>query len=389
MAFGLGSRTAIADTGRSFEEACFDAKLALFANGISMSEARLIAYYPKAMRNPYQDMLYSYAFQSGFACLPLKAQEEATTPPVEAPLAVHYHWVHRAFGGATSAREAAAAGLRFLETVERQKDAGIQIIWTIHNLIGHGARFIDEEIALRAGLAERADHIHIMNPATVELCARYYEINSSKVFTVPHPSYHGVYGDFVSAAQARFDLGITPEEKTILLFGSLGPHKGTRQFLAELDAVEARVNRRLRVLIAGVPAGADYMEDVYRLAAEKPWVTLFEQHIDDIAVQRLFRACDAVLCPYDVGLNSGVAATAATFGRPCVVPDILVPAMYGAESGVIGFNPKSRESLATATQKALEAASNPDTEKALGAWAQANRPQAISRTFFAALRDRW
>lgn len=388
MSGGQGSRVAVTDTDRTFEEACVDAKLALYANGIDLEAAHLLAYYPRANRNPYQEMLYSAGFDAGFACFSIEHQSEATAPPVNAAMCVHYHWVHRAFKDAHTTRDAASATRAFLAEVDRQKDEGLQILWTVHNLIGHGARFMDEEIELRAGLGERADHIHIMNPATVELCGRYYELNPSKVFAVPHPSYYGVYGNFISAEQARFDLGITPEEKTVLLFGSLGPHKGTRQFLEELEKIESELGQRLRVLIAGVPGQADYMEDVYKLAAQKPWVTLIEQHIDDYAVQRLFRASDAVVCPYDVGLNSGVAATAATFGRPCVVPDILVPAMFGAEAGVIGFSPASRASLVTATAKALEASENPETEAALAAWSETNQPRAISRAFFQALKER-
>lgn len=380
---------AIADNERSFAEACVDAKLSLFARGGDLEEAHLLAYHPPVQRNPYQQMLYASAYEHSFACFSLKDHAEAAPPPVNAPLGVHYHWVHRVFAECRTSKDAKRAVQGFFDVVDRHRDAGIKIIWTVHNLLSHSAAFPEEEIELRAGLGTRADFIHIMNPATVELCGRYYELSSSKTFMVPHPSYFGVYGDYISAEQARFDLGIAPEDKTVLLFGSLGPHKGTRQFLEELDDLETKINCRLRVLIAGRPGDGAYMEDIYRLVADKPRVLLIEHHIDDQAVQRLFRAADAILCPYDVGLNSGVAATAATFGRPCVVPDILVPAMSGANAGVIGFNPSNRDSLAIAVSRALESSENPVTETALYQWAEGHRPVAISRLFFEALRERW
>ena len=389
MANGPHPDAAIADTDRSFAEACVDAKLSLFARGGDLEEAHLLAYHPPVQRNPYQQMLYAAAYEHSFACFPLPDHGEAASPPVNAPLGVHYHWVHRVFSDCRSGRQAARAVQGFFETVDQHQQAGIKIIWTVHNLISHSAAFLDEEIELRAGLGARADFIHIMNPATVELCGRYYELNRAKTFMVPHPSYFGVYGDYISAEQARFDLGIAPEDKTVLLFGSLGPHKGTRQFLEELDGLESKINNRLRVLIAGRPGDPAYMEDIYRLVADKPRVSLIEHHIDDQAVQRLFRAADAALCPYDVGLNSGVAATAATFGRPCVVPDILVPAMSGANAGIVGFNPTNRDSLASAIARALEARGNPTTETGLYQWAERHRPKVISRQFFEALRERW
>ena len=384
------SDPAITDAKRSFDEACVDAKLSLFAKGIDLAQAHLLAYYPPVHRNPFQHMLYSAAFEQGFACFPVRGDlEEVGAPTVKAPLGVHYHWVHRVFSGAETSREAARQSQTFLDLVDGQKDAGLKILWTVHNLLSHSAKFVDEEIELRANLADRADFVHIMNPATVELCGRYYELNASKTFMVPHPSYFGVYGDYIGAEQARFDLGLTPEDKTLLLFGALGPHKGARQFISELDELEKTLNTRLRVLIAGQPSNADYMEEIYALAAGRPNVSLYERHIDDQTVQTLFRATDAVVCPYDIGLNSGVAATAATFGRPCVVPDILVPAMTGAGAGVIGFNPNDRTSLGVAVGRALEASENPDTEKTLTHWAEMHRPRAISRAFFEALRERW
>lgn len=384
------SDPAITDAKRSFDEACVDAKLSLFAKGIDLAHAHLLAFYPPVHRNPFQHMLYSAAFEQGFACFPVRGHlEEVGAPTVKAPLGVHYHWVHRVFSGAETSREAARQSQAFLDLVDGQKDAGLKILWTVHNLLSHSARFVDEEIELRANLADRADFVHIMNPATVELCGRYYELNASKTFMVPHPSYFGVYGDYIGAEQARFDLGLTPDEKTLLLFGALGPHKGARQFISELDELEKTLNTRLRVLIAGQPSNADYMEEIYALAAGRPNVSLYERHIDDQTVQTLFRATDAVVCPYDIGLNSGVAATAATFGRPCVVPDILVPAMTGAGAGVIGFNPNDRTSLGVAVGRALEASENPDTEKTLTHWSEMHRPRAISRAFFEALRERW
>lgn len=381
--------SAIADIDRSFEEACVDAKLSLFARGGDLEEAHLLAYHPPVQRNPYQQMLYASAYEHSFACFPLADHGEAASPPVNAPLGVHYHWVHRVFADCKSSRDAKRAVLKFFDVLDKHREAGIKILWTVHNLMSHSAAFPEEEIELRAGLGAQADFIHIMNPSTVELCGRYYDLPGARTFMVPHPSYFGVYGDYISAEQARFDLGVAPEEKTVLLFGSLGPHKGTRQFLEELPDLETSINTRLRVIIAGAPGSASYMEDIYRLVADKPRVTLIEHHIDDQAVQRLFRASDAVLCPYEVGLNSGVAATAATFGRPCVVPDILVPAMSAANAGIIGFNPSDRDSLAVATARALEARENPNTETALYQWAERHRPVAISRLFFEALRERW
>ena len=373
---------------RSFEESCVDAQLALQAADVKDEDARMLAFYPQAKRNPYQDMLYASGLDHGFACFPLRSQADAVRAFSETPLYIHYHWVHRAFDGAEDRSEASSAAKLFLANVDAQKEAGLQTVWTVHNLISHESRFPEEEIELRAGLSARADHVHIMNPATRELCEQYYPIESKKVFMIPHPSYLGVYGNFISRRHARLSLGITPTDKVLLLFGSMGPQKGTSQFLDELDVIEKAAGERLRVLIAGAQAHPDHMEEIYQRTAQNPMVTLLDNHIDDQLLHMLFRAVDVAVCPYDVGLNSGVAATAATFGCPSVVPDILAPAMTGASAGVIGFNPKDRSSLAQAIVRGLEASENPAVQPALEKWAEANRPQAVSAAFFKALRER-
>lgn len=373
---------------RTFEEVCIDAQLSLQAGADNAHNTSMLAYYPKAKRNPFQDMLYSEGHSQGYACFPMRQQTDPTKPVNDMPFYIHYHWVHRAFASADDRQEASRAAKQFLENVDAQKEAGFQILWTIHNLISHESRFPEEEIELRAGLSARADHVHIMNPATREICAQYYPIKGNKVFMVAHPSYAGVYGDFISPAQARLNLGIAPHEKTILLFGSMGPQKGTRQLLNDVPAIEKALGDKLRVIVAGSPAEPAYMEDIYKLAAENPNVLLIDQHIDDQMVQTLFRATNITVCPYDVGLNSGVAATAATYACPAVVPDILVPAMYGAETGMIGFNPKDRATLVPAIIRAFEIDQNSSVRSSLSKWAVDNHPRLNSREFFTALRAR-
>jgi glycosyltransferase involved in cell wall biosynthesis len=373
---------------RTFEESCVDAKLSLFSQGIGLEDANLLAYYPRSYNNPFQNMLYSAGLENGFGCFSVSSLDDIKVPVVDAPLTIHYHWVHRVFNQAETSRDAAKVVANFHNHVDQLRDDGVQVLWTIHNLLSHRAKFPDEEIELRAGLAARADHVHIMNPATRELCAKYFEIEANKIFCVPHPSYHGVYGDYTSRAQARFDLGIMPEQRVLLLFGSVGRYKGAKEFLMGLDALEAELGERVRVLVAGAPDEADYMEEIYELASSRPNVTIFDHHIKDDFVHVLFRACDVVVCPYDIGLNSGVAATAATFGRPVVVPDILVPTMTGAEVGVVGFNTRHDESLNRAVLVALEAARNPATEEALAGWSVRNQPGLVSQRFFATLKSR-
>ncbi len=106
------------DTNRSFEEACVDAKLSLFAEGVALSEANLLAYYPRSGRNPFQSMLYSAALENGFACFSAPSLEAIRDPVVDAPLFMHYHWVHRLFERAETTRDAAKATADFHQHID-------------------------------------------------------------------------------------------------------------------------------------------------------------------------------------------------------------------------------------------------------------------------------
>ncbi len=374
--------------GRSLYEECTDGMDALTAAGFSGSAAKLLAFFPHASRNPYQRMLYARGFDHGFACFPLKAIDDVEGLPADLKLVLHYHWLHRVFDDTSGSRTAKKAADHFLDKLKRQKDAGHKILWTVHNILSHAALFPDEEQALRAGVAEIADVIHIMNPETRDLCRRFYSINEAKVLSVPHPSYKGVYGDYLCARQARFNLNLNPDDKVFLLFGSLGPHKGTRQFLAAFDRLQMRLEGKGRVLIAGTPGKATFMEEILALTSGRSDMRLFQAHVDDQAVQTFFKAADVAVCPYPIGLNSGVMATAATFGKPSVVPDMMARSLPGTEAGVFSFVPGIMDSCLDACLAALDKAADPSVSEGLHDWASANNPAALSDRFFTALAGR-
>jgi len=372
--------------GRSLYEECVDAMAALSATGRAPSDSRLLAFFPHVSRNPYQRMLYARGFQDGFACFPVKAIDDVLGLPPEIKLVLHFHWLHKAFHDAADTKAAGRAATHFLNRIRRQKDAGHAVVWTVHNIMSHSAVFPDEETKLRAGVAELADVIHIMNPDTVDLCAPHYDLPSRKVITVPHPSYQGVYGDYICRAQARFDLGLQSDDQVFLLFGSLGPHKGTRQFLAVIDRLQEQLQGRARILIAGTPGKPSFMEEIMALVAGRADVQLFQAHVDDQGVQTFFRAADVVVCPYTRGLNSGVMATAAGFGRPVVVPRMMAGAGQGISGHIFPFDQMDMMSCHEACVAALGQSGGTEAQAQLETWAEEHAPRAISGRFFRSLR---
>jgi len=374
--------------GRSFYEECLDASSALAAGGFGLEDGYLLAVYPFVRRNPFLRMLYSADFDKGFATSGIEKLEHLNDVPSGLNVVVHYHWIHRVFDHATNAHSANQQVTEFLGTIQRQKDAGQTIMWTVHNILSHGSRFPEEEAKLRADFAGLVDHIHIMNPATRALCAGHYNLPADKIFEVPHPSYYGVYGDYVSKSQARFSFGLQPDDKVFLLFGGMGPFKGTHQFLSQMDALQSAAGGKARVVIAGQAGEPAYMEDLFQLTAGRADVQFHLGHVSDRNVQNFFRAADVAVCAHPSGLNSGVANTAVSFGKPVVLAHDLAGTLSGIEDYIFRFDP---EDTATCTQScvaALAVADQSDCVRALTAWAQAMAPQKMSARFFDALRAR-
>lgn len=373
---------------RSLYEECMDGMDALTASGHEPASGRLLAFFPFVHRNPFQTMLYARAFDHGFACFPFKAVDDVTTLPDDVKLVLHYHWLHRIFDQADSAREAKKVATRFGDRLQRQKEAGHQIVWTVHNVLSHAAAFPDEELALREVVANIANVIHVMNPRTADLCKPSYQLDESKIISVPHSSYKDVYGDYVCARQARFELGLKPEDTAFLLFGSLGQRKGTRQFLGEIDRLQGTLKGRATVVVAGSPGDAAFMDELQMLVAGRSDVKLFPKHIDDQAVQIFFKASDVVVCPYPQGLNSGVMATAATFARPVVVPDMMADACPGLEAAVFSFAAGDMTSCVDACFRAVDGKEADGCKGTLQSWASEYDPRRVSDNFFMSLRNK-
>ena len=135
------------------------------------------------------------------------------------PVALHVHWLNKPMHRAATAAEATESGDAFLARIRAFKAAGGRLVWTVHNILPHAARFEAEEARLRAAVAERADVIHVMAGDTATLVAPHFSLPADRLLHVPHPSYQGAYADNLSREGARFELGIMPDELVYLVLG--------------------------------------------------------------------------------------------------------------------------------------------------------------------------
>lgn len=286
-------------------------------------EPVVLGVAPVARANPFQSLLYSEFYRNGIAVSPV-------TDPWTFPLltdlgglrvAVHLHWLSFVLAPTTTSADARDAVRGFAETLDAFRSAGGQIVWTVHNVLPHDARFPEEEITLRNIVADSATVVHVMSEATLQAVAHTAAIDSARVVVAPHPSYIGAYPDTVTREEARLALGIEPDELVFVLFGAIKPYKGLGRLIEAFDDARRRSARRMRLLVAGNPDATPVAEQFVERCLVHPFVSIRASKVPAEHVQYFLRAADVGLAPYERVLNSGAAMLYTTFGLPSVVPD--------------------------------------------------------------------
>ncbi|WIE80445.1 glycosyltransferase [Curtobacterium sp. MCSS17_016] len=263
---------------------------------------------------------------------------------------------------------------RFRTSVDAARARGTRLVWTIHNVLPHDARHLELELELNRYLADVADAVHVMNAATPSAVAEFYELETSRVTHIPHPSYQGVYPSSVSRAEARASLGLGDDERTLLAFGQMRPYKGLDVLVDAVRRIEPVA--RPVLLLAGRTSEQDRAE-IDELLGDDVRAVREHEHVDDGDVQRWFRAADTAVFPYRRVLNSGSLHLAASFGVPSVLPDEThLRDEFGAEGWVRWFDTSSPAASLAALL----------TEPALGAdgaaeFSQRLAPFALSRRY--------
>jgi beta-1,4-mannosyltransferase len=215
----------------------------------------VVAYHPVARTNPYQALLYSRAWDHGFAPVavtqPTDVSAVVSATHMGVRGAVHLHWTSTVIGGSSSIDEAEARLENFLDQLRRLKDQQIRIIWTVHNRLPHHCEYPELEIELCRGLADLADVVHIMAPDTVSEVSELYPLSEGRLLRAPHPSYVGAYPSHYSRDLVRFEMGFEPGDFVVGMIGSIQPYKGVDELIRAVS--EGPLHPRLRTLVAGIP----------------------------------------------------------------------------------------------------------------------------------------
>ena len=338
-----------------------------------------LPYHPHSRRNPYQRTLYSTSASAGIRPRRLPDRESLFGLPGSRGAVLHLHWTDTILAGAAGEEEARGRVERLRAGLARFRDEGGRLIWTVHNALPHESRFPALEPDVCAAIVERADAVHVMCEATTAAVAPWYELPANRVTVIPHPSYLGVYPNYVSRTEARARLGFGPEHTVLAVVGGIRRYKALMPLLDAFDAARSR-NRSLRLVIAGRPIRFGDLDALRERTDAHPAVMLRLGGIPLRDIQLYLNAADALVLPHRATLNSGLVALAHSFGRPVIAPETgCIASQVTAGTGRL-VAPGDPQALVDALSEAGDL-KDPAFERATLEWAHEHAPATIAPAF--------
>lgn len=287
------------------------------AIGSSLSRLRVV-HLPFYDDNPYQSLLLNALRNVSVDATPGGGGGNffRTALLRWKPDVLHFHWLHPYLLRQNTSGTLLRGG-RFLAEIAALKQAGIRIVWTVHNLANHERRQALWERRLTQAFARMADGIVVHGEAARQgLSGKFKLLRPERLVVIAHGHYIDAYENVMSRDAARSALGLSSDQFVLTLLGRLRPYKGLDELLS---AFTSWAEPQAALVIAG-SAEADLRDELLAAAAVDSRILVRPSRIDDDEVQVFLNAADAVVLPYRDVLTSGSAILAMSFGRACVAP---------------------------------------------------------------------
>jgi glycosyltransferase involved in cell wall biosynthesis len=225
---------------------------------------------------------------------------------------LHLHWPEKFF-------EVRRDRLDFWRKVRYPLDLALTarrlpIVLTAHDLRPHNR---SGEALLQGNFqrtydAARAVIIHSKKAG--EAVSAAYRPGPEKLHVIPHGDLSASLGPLPLRAESRAALGLAPEERVCLMFGTVEPYKGIEPVLDWWRAADPGA----LLVIAGKPFSTAYEAAIRERASKNVRLDLAWQ--TDDALKRWLAAADCAVFHYSAIFTSGAACLARSLGIPLLLP---------------------------------------------------------------------
>ncbi len=294
-----------------------------------------ILVYPKGM-NPYQELLYSqlrskieikylentmWSHTVGLFLLFL----QVLCYRIKGFTIFHLHWVdpftiplkNWLFNNLLTK---AFFSLYFIFFIFFIKILRYRLVWTVHNVVEHEKRFIDD-IWISKFLSNLSDSKIVHSKTTIgEMKKMGFNVSKCKI--IPIGNYMDVYPNNITETVARNILNLSKEDFVFLFFGIIKEYKGIDDLLIEFSKlVNIYKENKIKLIIAG-----ECFDIRLRKLIEEYQISLKDTLICELAyivdkdVQIFFNACDIVVHPFKKITTSSSVILALSFIKPIICP---------------------------------------------------------------------
>jgi D-inositol-3-phosphate glycosyltransferase len=234
---------------------------------------------------------------------------------------------------------------------------GKKVVLTVHNV--NAARRDSRDSPLnRLTLRIQyhlANHIFVHTQKMKLELLREFGVKDLRVTVIPFGINNSVRNSSLTQAEARQQMGIRQDKKTILFFGAITPYKGVEYLVAAFRRLLAR-HDDYRLIIAGRPNNCEEywraIQEESREGVQKGRILLRGEYIPDDETELYFKAADVLVLPYRHIYQSGVLCLGYSFGLPVLAADVgsLKDEIVEGQTGFV-FKPEDPIDLAKTVER--------------------------------------
>ena len=171
-----------------------------------------------------------------------------------------------------------------------------------------------------------SDHLFVHTKQMKDELLQDFGVSDRAVTVIRHPINNAFQDTDLTPADAKRELGVKDNEKTILFLGRIKPYKGIEHLLTAFQQLVKR-DATYRLIIAGEPhkGSEDYLDEIRRIVTSNfghGEVLLKIQFIPDEKMELYLKAADVLVLPYKDIFQSGILFLAYSFGLPVVATDV-------------------------------------------------------------------
>lgn len=170
------------------------------------------------------------------------------------------------------------------------------------------------------------DHIIVHTDKMKAELVDNYNVRKNKISVIQFGINIVMPNTELTRIQARKNIGLNSNEKSILFFGNIAPYKGLELLILSLIHLKARLNK-FKLIIAGriKQDCKAYWDNIQKIIKENDLEDILIKRIEYIPEEEAeiyFKSADVLILPYKNIFQSGVIFTSYYFGLPVIATNV-------------------------------------------------------------------